>query len=150
MQALYIRGKLSPSVTASAAIVTLLAYVQYQEARMKAISNNRKFPPRPDIDRHVNSLYSGISTGMKAFGGSNDERDEARANLFAMQLAYGQPSLFFNVSPDSSLTFRIANLAGELPSELLDVFENKTNPCAEFARSRLGMIATQHPMQCAK
>ncbi|KAF4133156.1 hypothetical protein GN958_ATG17643 [Phytophthora infestans] len=59
-----------------------------------------------------------------------------------MQLTFGEPSLFFTVSPDSSLTFRVANLSGDMETELLDAAHSTLSRQMEFSRARLGMIAT--------
>ncbi|OWZ11488.1 hypothetical protein PHMEG_00015483 [Phytophthora megakarya] len=67
-----------------------------------------------------------------------------------MQLAFGQPSLFFTVSPDNSLVFRIADLAGDVPSEMLHAIDDTMNISKTFLRAHLGMISTQNPVACAR
>ncbi|KAF4142202.1 Helitron helicase-like domain at N-terminus [Phytophthora infestans] len=153
IQAISIRAKLAPGVSISAAAVTreeLNSHIQYQTERLNALAENRALPTQSDINRHVADLYSSISTGMRSFWGSNDERAEARTNLFAMQLTFREPSLFFTVSPDSSLTFRVANLSGDMETELLDAVHSTLNRQMKFSRGRLGMIATQNPVACAR
>lgn len=98
LQAISIKARISPGSMESTAGVSreaLQNYVQYQQSRLHAIAHQRPLPDIPVIDGRVRELYANISTGMRAFWGSNEERLSARANLFSMQLELGQPTIFF-------------------------------------------------------
>ncbi|POM68741.1 Hypothetical protein PHPALM_15056 [Phytophthora palmivora] len=87
---------------------------------------------------------------MRAFWGSNQERVSARADLFSMQLNFGQPSIFFTISPSTSSSFRIANLAGEIDDASLDALQQCLDSSLQFSKAKLGEIATANPFVCAK
>ncbi|GMF26426.1 unnamed protein product [Phytophthora fragariaefolia] len=87
---------------------------------------------------------------MRAFWGSNEERSGARADLFSMQLELGQPTIFFTLSPDSSSSYRIANLAGEIPDSVLSQMESGISEALVYSRAKLGRIAASNPYICAR
>lgn len=153
MKAIYIRTRIAPNRIASAGLVSreaLVAQVNYQEQRLRAIQSNLPLPCPPPNDTHLNDLEAGISTGMRAFWGSNQERSSARADLFSMQLEFGQPSIFFTISPSTSTAFRIANLGGDLNDAELERVQACLDGSLEMSKAKLGSIATSNPFVCAK
>ncbi|KAF1784185.1 Helitron helicase-like domain [Phytophthora cactorum] len=134
MQAISIRDRLSPhtmELSASVPRDALREYVQHQQDRLYAISEQRPLPEAPQGDRRVWELYSNISTGMRAFGGSNEERPGARSNLF-------------------SITFQNASLAGEIADDILSEMERGINNTLTYSRAKLGQIAAANPYICAR
>lgn len=110
MKAIYIRSQITPSRVTSAGMVSreaLLVQVNYQEQRLQTFQNNSPAPRPPPNGIHLGDLEAGISTGMRAFWGPNQERSSAQADLFCMQLEFGQPSIFF---------YNIAKHVGNVPS----------------------------------
>lgn len=128
----------------------LQEYVDYQQKRLQAISGQRPLPVVPQVDSRVRELYANIFTGMRAFWGSNEGRSGARADLFSMQLELGQPTILFTLSPDSSSSYRIANLAGEIPECVLSQMESGISEALVYSRAQLGHIAASNPYICAR
>ncbi|ETL99505.1 hypothetical protein L917_03663 [Phytophthora nicotianae] len=142
MQAISIRARMLPGSMERSASVSreeLKRYVQYQHDRMKAISEQLPPPPPPEVDRSIRELYSSISTGMRSYWGSNEERTAARADLLSMQLKL-----------DNASTFRIANLAGFIPDDVLEEMETGVRECLDYTKAKLGQIATSNPYLCAR
>lgn len=153
MRAVYLRAKLAPHVLSSAASVDrseLLSHVEYQEKRLSTMSRRERLPDPPQQSQAVRDLFSGISTGLRAHWGTNEERADARTKVMSMQLDLGQPSIFFTLSPSSSGTYYVGNLAGDISSDLLDRARTSIDECLEFTQARLGMIATKKPTTCAR
>ncbi|ETI50113.1 hypothetical protein F443_06259 [Phytophthora nicotianae P1569] len=144
---------MSPQSVESAANVSreaLEEYVQFQQSRRQAILQQRPLPSTPEIDPSVRNLYAGISTGMRSFWGSNEERSEARANLFSMQITYVQPTIFFTLTPDCASTYRIAHLAGNISNEVVEEMNSGLHQCLTYTKAKLGEIATANPYICAR
>ncbi|ETP12964.1 hypothetical protein F441_11766 [Phytophthora nicotianae CJ01A1] len=153
MRAVYLRAKLAPRVLSSAASVDrseLLDHVEFQEKRLRAMSRREQMPDPPQQAKRVSDLFSGISTGLRAHWGTNEERSDARTKVMSMQLDLGQPSIFFTLSPSSSGTYHVGNLAGDIPSCDLKRARISINHCLQFTQARLGMIATKNPTACAR
>ncbi|KAG6947642.1 hypothetical protein JG687_00015974 [Phytophthora cactorum] len=68
---------------------------------------------------------------MRAFWGSNEERSGARTNLF-------------------SITYRIANLAGEIADDVLLEVEAGIYNALAYSRAKLGQIVSSNPYICAR
>lgn len=152
-QTIYIRARMAPDAMMRAARISrdsLEQYVEYKQQRIAAISESKPLPSEPNLDPHINELYSNISAGMRAYWGSNEERASARTDLFSMQVELGQPTIFFTLSPDCSSTYRIASLAGEIPNDFLSAMGADINECLTFSRARLGHIAAENPYACAR
>ncbi|ETM46468.1 hypothetical protein L914_08643 [Phytophthora nicotianae] len=123
MQAVYLRAKMAPSAVAMTTSIRreeLVEHLRSRENHLQNLSKNTFGAPAPHAEQNIRNLFSLISTGMRAHFGSNEERSRARSNLLAMQLAYGQPSIFFTISPSSSSSYRVAALGGAVEDELLD------------------------------
>ncbi|ETN12062.1 hypothetical protein PPTG_09710 [Phytophthora nicotianae INRA-310] len=153
LQAIAIRARMRPGTMERSSSVSreqLQSYVQYQQDRLEAITQHLPPPPAPEIENRVFELYDNISTGLRSYWGSNEERTQARADLFSMQLKFGQPTIFFTISPDSSSTFRIANLAGVIDDDVLSHMEASVSECMAFTRAKLGQIAAVNPYICAR
>ncbi|ETN00756.1 hypothetical protein PPTG_17725 [Phytophthora nicotianae INRA-310] len=123
MQAVYLRAKMAPSAVAMTTSIRreeLVEHLRRRENHLQNLSKNTFGAPAPHAEQNIRNLFSLISTGMRAHFGSNEERSRARSNLLAMQLAYGQPSIFFTISPSSSSSYRVAALGGAVEDELLD------------------------------
>ncbi|OWZ10792.1 hypothetical protein PHMEG_00016292, partial [Phytophthora megakarya] len=57
---------------------------------------------------------------------------------------------FFTITPDCSAVYRVANLAGEMPDDLLTSHENTLKYCLDYTKAKLGAIATRNPVACAQ
>ncbi|KUF78851.1 hypothetical protein AM587_10001925 [Phytophthora nicotianae] len=153
MQAVYLRAKMEPTVVGSRCDVDreeLVAHLKRQEERLKLLSTNVIVGPCLQADQSIRNLYSFITTGMKASYGSNEERSQARSNLLYMQVQYGQPSIFFTLSPSSSSSLRVAAFAGDIDNSLLEAMTNTVQGSLYKTRAELGAAATSNPMPCAQ
>ncbi|EGZ07100.1 hypothetical protein PHYSODRAFT_307102 [Phytophthora sojae] len=75
------------------------------------------------------------------------KRADSRPDKFAVNAACTWPTGgFFTISPSSSTTYRIANLAGVIPRDLLDLMETEVAEHLEYTRAKLGMVATANPV----
>lgn len=153
MNAVYLRAKMSPATVSTAASVgraELVQHLESQEARLKRLATSRCTDLRPQTDPHIRNLYSFITTGMSAFYGSNEERVRARSDLLVMQLVYGQPSIFFTMSPSCASSYRVAAFAGKLDAAVLDLVNEELRGLLIMSKARLGEIAAKNPMACAR
>lgn len=153
LDAVYLRGKLAPYTAISAAAVTredLMAHLEFTKARLVPQQASGHGSAMLAGHKKVTGLFSSISTGLRAHWGSSEERIAARTNLLSMPLAFGQPAIFFTISPSTSTLYRIANLAGVIKRDLLDIIEDDITLHLEYTRARLGMIATANPVSCAR
>lgn len=153
MKAVYLRARMSPAAVAEAAVVgrdALVRHLENEEARIKRLSTSAGVGSMQPTDESIRSLYSFISTGMSAHYGSNEERSRARSDLLAMQLAYGQPSLFFTMSPSSSSSFRVAAFAGGIEPGLLEAMNDELHDSFAMSKAKLGAEAACNPMACAR
>ncbi|ETL80792.1 hypothetical protein L917_18739, partial [Phytophthora nicotianae] len=153
MQAVYLRAKMEPTVVGSRCDVDreeLVAHLKRQEERLKLLSTNVIVRPCLQADQSIRNLYSFITTGMKASYGSNEERSQARSNLLYMQLQYGQPSIFFTLSPSSSSSVRVAAFAGDIDNSLLEAMTYTVQGSLYKTRAELSAAATSNPMACAR
>lgn len=112
------------------------------------MSNGKSVSAPPHYSQPVRALLSGISTGLRAHWGSNEERAEGRKHVMTRQLDAGQPSIFSIISPSTCGVYRIANLAGVISDTLLN--RACIDECLEFSQTRLGQIATDNPVACAR
>jgi hypothetical protein len=148
MNAVYVHAKLSPSLAESAATAdrdALLEHCKYKQARLDAIQKGLPSPRAPPFNQAVHDLYAGISTGMRAYWGSNEEKAEARANLQSMTLFFGQPTIFFTISPCSSTSLQVACLSGNVGSAVT----SSLNAELSITKSFLGNVATSNTVACA-
>jgi hypothetical protein len=56
----------------------------------------------PSINGLEFALQGGIHIRLKHYWGSNEERQQARTHLFSQSATLGQPSHFFNITPNSA------------------------------------------------
>ncbi|KAF1793289.1 hypothetical protein GQ600_2610 [Phytophthora cactorum] len=153
MQAIYLRARLSPSSVATSAAVRreeLLEHLKQREDRLRNIASNRTVGAAPRSGESIRNLYSFITTGMRAHYGSNEERSRARSDLLSMQLAYGQPSIFFYRFSSSSSAYRVAAFAGSMEASRLDPMRQVADESLYLSKAKLGAVAASNPMACAR
>lgn len=153
MHAIYLRVKMSPVTIATATGVgraELVQHLERQEDRLKNLATNTPVGGAPATEQNIRNLYSFITTGMRAHYGSNEERSRARSDLLAMQLVYGQLSIFFTLSPSSSTSYRVAAFAGEVNADVLDVVTEQLDSSIHLTKSKLGAVAASNPSACAR
>jgi len=56
----------------------------------------------PPINGPIFALQGGMHIGLKHYWGSNEEIQQAQTRLFSKLATLGQPSHFFNITPNSA------------------------------------------------
>jgi hypothetical protein len=115
MSAIYLRTQVSPNIALNAFKVTkekLAAQMKYQEDFREARRKKKPLPTQPNFCKDVFDLQTGIETGLKAYWGSNQERQKARVNVFSMCHLLGPPHIMFTINPDSSNSFQVLEYCG--------------------------------------
>ncbi|KAG6953552.1 hypothetical protein JG687_00012327 [Phytophthora cactorum] len=79
----------------------LLRHVEHMKERLDAIAKRRRVPDPLQTSEALQDLFTCFKTRLISYGGSNEERSEARTRLFSMQLALEQPTLFFLRCPQA-------------------------------------------------
>jgi hypothetical protein len=151
MNAIQLTTRLSPQISGGVAALQrsdLEAHLRERERAIEAARNGNRSQAQPSSD--CRALDSGLNAGLRAYWGSNQEKASIRTELFSLSTLFGQPSIFFTFSPSSSSIIRIANLAGAVPDDLTEIFDANANQEMQLSRSKLGRIASQCPMICAR
>ena len=123
---------------------------EYQRQRLDALRSHQKLPVAPTIAQGCYDFSSGIDTAVRAFWYSDKERQMFRTNLFSMASQFGQPSIFFTLSPCTSRMFSIAVLCGEIEAETVTQLHNNVNTLNTFTSAKLAALAGKNPCACAK
>ena len=148
INAVFLRTHLNPMLAARASTVTSAQFaeqMQYEADFLHARRTNQPLPEQPASCAAVFDLKSGIETGLKAYWGSNQEREDARSNVFSMCNEFGPPHVMFTFSPDASNSFSVFEYCDKTKYDDISDILNSSFP----SKSRRKEIVGDNPYAAA-
>jgi hypothetical protein len=122
----------------------------YQRERLEALRSHKRLPSVLQLPQSSYDFSSGVETAVRAFYGSDKERQTYRTNLFSMAVQYGQPSIFLTLSPCTSRLLTVANLCGEASADEISNFQRRVETLTSFTAAKLAALSGKNPYACTR